>query len=207
MQRAGSMSWRISVDRWSEAHNIALWFRAAERIQVEVEGVVPGPLDVEPLPDRRTDPSDAAELAEGWLAWWRSLVTAPSTTLPLDRQNPPVAWSFTPPAFSGLHGFPALRQAVAGHWEEAHRWHSAQKSVGLASGLHLHEKVPTGQVVAEVENELGRKARPFSLELVVLPVRDDEIRPVGPYRYLVPERVHDGPRWPGLLRSLVTPYI
>ncbi|MEO3861706.1 hypothetical protein ABGB08_43070 [Acrocarpospora sp. B8E8] len=201
------MSWRISIDHWSEAHDIALWFRAAERIQVDVEGVVPGPLDVETLPDRRTDPSDAAELAEGWLDWWRSLVTAPTMTLPLDRENPPVVWSFSPPGFSGLHGFPALRQAVAGRWEQARRWGNARKSAGMAAGRHMREKVPTGQMVAEVENELGRKARPFSLEFVMLPVRDDEIRAVGSYRYLIPERVYDGPRWPGLLRSLLTPHV
>ncbi|MEU4331957.1 hypothetical protein [Nonomuraea dietziae] len=197
------MSWRISIDRWSWPCDLALWFRAAERIQVGAEGVVPGPLDVEPLPDRRTDSSDAEELAEGWLTWWRSLAGASPWTLPLDPSNPPVELSFAPPAFSGLHDFPALRQAVATRWEEADRWHSARKHAGLASGMYPDTR--DGHVVSEVENELGRKARPFSLDLVVLPVRDDEIRPVAPYRYLVPERVYDGSRWPELLRSLVTP--
>ncbi|WP_214102667.1 hypothetical protein [Acrocarpospora catenulata] len=42
--------------------------------------------------------------------------------------------------------------------------------------------------MAGVENELGREARPFSLELIVLPVQDDEIRAIHPHRYLVPER-------------------
>ena len=205
MRRAGSMSWRISVDRWSWPHDIALWFRAAERIQVGAEGVVPGPLDVEPLPDRRMDPSDAAELAEGWLAWWRSLVIADSPTLPLDPSDPPAALLFAPPAFSGLHGFPALQQAVVGRWAEADRWHNARKLAGLAGGLHRDERMSAGQVVAEIENELGRKVRSFSLDLVLLPVHDDEIRPVGPYRYLVPERVYDGSRWRDLLRSLVSP--
>jgi hypothetical protein len=169
------MSWRMSIDRWSE------------------------------LPDRRTDPSDTAELAEGWLAWWQSLVGADPPALPLDPSDPPVAFLFGPPAFSGFHDFLALRQAAVGRWEEAHRWHSAGKRAGLASGLHLDLDNRDGQVVAEVENELGRTARPFSLDLVVLPVHDDEIRPVGRDRYLIPERVYDGSRWPDLLRSLVTP--
>ena len=74
---------------------------------------------------------------------------------------------------------------------------------GLEAGLHRDRR--TGQVVADLERELGRKARPFSLDLVLLPVRDEQVRPAGADRYLVPERVHDGPRWPGLLRGLLIP--
>ena len=58
-------------------------------------------------------------------------------------------------------------------------------------------------MVADVEDEIGRKARPFSLEFVVLPVRDDQIRPIRPTRWLVPERLYDSVRWPEHLRALV----
>ncbi|WP_380839486.1 hypothetical protein [Sphaerisporangium dianthi] len=182
---------------------MALWFRAAERIEVETEGVVPGPPAVEPLPNRSTDPSDAVELAEGWLTWWRSLVNAGPLTLPFDLSNPPVALSFTPPAFSGLHDWPALRQVVTERWMEAHQWHTARMRAGLEAGPH-HD-MRASQVVTEVERALGRRARPFALNLVLLPVCDEEIRLAGPNRYLVPERVYDGPRGLELLRSLVTP--
>jgi hypothetical protein len=74
---------------------------------------------------------------------------------------------------------------------------------GLEAGLHRDTR--TGQVVAGLERELGRKARPFSLDLVLLPVRDEQVRSAGTDRYLVPERVYDGPRWPGLLRDLLIP--
>jgi hypothetical protein len=63
----------------------------------------------------------------------------------------------------------------------------------------------TGRVVAKLERELGRQARPFSLDFVLLPVRDDQVRAIGPDRYLVPERLHDGPRWPELLRARLIP--
>ena len=66
MRMAGSPSWCISEDRWPEAFDVALWFRAAERIEVASQGVVPGPPDVEPLPEPRTGPADAAGLAAGW---------------------------------------------------------------------------------------------------------------------------------------------
>jgi hypothetical protein len=77
-------------------------------------------------------------------------------------------------------------------------------TTGLEAGLH--EQAPIGHVVAELEAEMGRKARPFSLEFVLLRVRDDQVRPAGPDRYLVPECVYDGPRWPGLLRDLLIPH-
>jgi hypothetical protein len=48
MRMAGSPSWRISEDRWPEPFEVALWFRAAERIAVAPGGVVPGEPDVEP---------------------------------------------------------------------------------------------------------------------------------------------------------------
>jgi hypothetical protein len=89
MRLAGAPSWRISEDRWPESFDWALWFRAAERIDVESEGVVPGAVDIEPLPDPSTDPSEAAELASGWLAWWQSLIELPPLSPPFDPARPP----------------------------------------------------------------------------------------------------------------------
>ncbi len=74
---------------------------------------------------------------------------------------------------------------------------------GLEAGLHRDAR--TGRVVAELERELGRKARPFSLDFVLLPVRDEQVRLAGTGRYLVPERVYDSPRWPEVLRGLLIP--
>jgi hypothetical protein len=97
MRLAGSSSWRISEDRWPEAFDVALWVRAAERIGVGSGGVVPGAADVEPLPDPSTGPSDAAELAAGWLAWWHALVELPPVSPPFDQAHPPGALAFGPP--------------------------------------------------------------------------------------------------------------
>jgi hypothetical protein len=99
MQLAGTSSWRISEDRWPEAFDVALWFRAAERIDVAPGGVVPGPADVEPLPDPSTDPADAAELAAGWLAWWHSLIGLPPLSPPFDLARPPALLAFITPDF------------------------------------------------------------------------------------------------------------
>ena len=199
MHLAGTSSWRISEDRWPEPFDVALWFRAAERIDVAPGGAVPGEPDIEPLPDPGTDPSDAAELAAGWLAWWHSLVGLPPISPPFDPARPPALLAFVAPDFPGLAAWPALRRAVTGRWRQAQDWHNARMKAGLEAGLHRDRR--TGQVVAE----LGRKARPFSLDLVLLPVRDEQVRPAGADRYLVPERVYDGPQWPEALRSLLIP--
>ena len=202
MRMAGSSSWRISEDRWPEAFDVARGLcRRAHRRGTGGRGA--GAPDVEPLPDPSTDPSDAAELAAGWLAWWHSLVGLPPLSPPPGRAHPPALLAFSPPDFPSLAAWPALRRAVTGRWRQAHDWHNARKEAGLEADLHRNRR--TGQVVAELERELGRKARPFSLDLVLLPVRDEQVRPAGTDLYLVPERVHDGPRWPDVLRGLLIP--
>lgn len=203
MRRAGSPSWEIRLDRWNQSLDWALWFRAAERIDVPAEGVVPGPLDIETLPDPSADARDA-DLAAGWKAWWHTLVTAPAPEWPPDRDRPPSELAFGPPYFPGLTDWPALRQVVTHRWREAHEWHTARKRAGLAAGIHRGDG-RTNRIVDELEHELGRKARPFVLDVLLLPVRDDQVRPVNATRYLVPERLHDGPQWPQLLRTLITP--
>src|SRR5438046_8896691 len=106
---AGSASWCISEDRWPEAFDVALWFRAAERIEVASQGVVPGPPDVEPLPDPRTDPADAAGLAAGWLASWHSLSGLPPLSLPSGLAHPPALLAVGGAAFPGRADGPTAR--------------------------------------------------------------------------------------------------
>jgi hypothetical protein len=72
MRAAGTASWSISIDQWDHQLEWALWFRAAERIEVPAGGLVTGPPDVDPLPEQSVISGD--ELAEGWLWWWRSLL-------------------------------------------------------------------------------------------------------------------------------------
>src|ERR1700730_10938193 len=153
MRLTGSPSWRISEDRWPEAFDVALWFRAAERIDVPPGGVVPGAPDVEPLPDPGTDLSDAAELGAGWLAWWHSLTGLPPLSPPSGPAGPPALPAFTPPDFPGLAAWPALRRAVTRQRKQAHDWHNARMKAGLEAGLHRSAR--NGHGGGEVESELG----------------------------------------------------
>ncbi|OLB78328.1 MAG: hypothetical protein AUI14_13515 [Actinobacteria bacterium 13_2_20CM_2_71_6] len=112
---------------------------------------------------------------------------------------------FGPPDFAGLAAWPALQRVVAERWPEGDAWHSRRKGAGL---LHLRREITRQQreppVVRDVERQLRRRVPPFELELVLLPVRDEEIRPVGEAKYLVPEAVYDGPGWAAWLRAVVT---
>lgn len=207
MEVAGTRSWRMSEDRWSEAINIALWIRAAERIAVPAdgaEGVVPGETDIDPLPPPTAPASEAAELATGWRAWWLALVGTPPLREPLDPARLPGELAFAgPPDFGGLAQWPALQRVAIARWRDAAGWNVSRLRAGLAAGLG-HD-LRANHVVRDLERELGRPVRPFELAIVVVPVRDDQVRPLGPARYLVPERVHDGPGWPRLLRDLMLP--
>lgn len=205
MEVAGKRSWRISEERWSEAFDVPLWIRAAERIDVPAGGVVPGPAAIDVLPERRAARSDEAELAAGWLAWWRALAGALPLREPVPLSRLPSAMVFAvPPDFAGLADWPVLQRVVAGRWREAKDWHDRRKRAGLAAGPP-HD-LRTVHAVGDLERELGRPVRPFELDFVLLPVRDDQIRRTGPASYLIPESLRDGPRWPQQLRELLIPH-
>jgi hypothetical protein len=205
MEVAPARPWRIREERWNEEYDVPLWFRAAERIDVPAGGVVPGPAEIDPLPDRSAALADASELAAGWLAWWEALTGQLPLREPLDPSRLPSAMVFTgPPDFDGMADWPVLRRVLAGRWHEATDWYRRRKIAGLAAGHPNH--LPAVHAVRELERELGRRVKPFELDFVLLPVRDDQIRPLRPGRYLVPQRLRDGPRWPRLLRELLLPH-
>ena len=183
---------------------MALWFRAAERIDVPAGGIVPGPAEIDALPDRIAAHADEAELAAGWLAWWQALAGVPPLRGPLDPSRPPPELVFMGPGAAGLMGWPVLQRVVAARWHEAKDWHDQRKRAGLAA-WPLHD-LRTVHAVRDLGRELGRRVKPFELDFVLLPVRDDQVRQARPDRYLIPESLRDGPLWPSLLRELLIPH-
>jgi hypothetical protein len=205
----GGPSWQISTDRWNQAFDWALWMRAAERIDAPAGGLVPGPLDIDALPEPSTGPDKrrfadpaqvlAHDLVPGWLGWWDGLARMPRWR-PEQMSGPPPQLAFLPPDFPGLARWPDLQRVVAERWQEGHEWHTRRKFAGI------HHDVPQPReslLVLDVERELGRRVPAFELEFILLPVLDEEIREVTPTRYLVPESVYDGPGWTEWLRPLV----
>lgn len=195
MKFAGSESWTISVDQWDQKLDLALWIRAAERIDVPAGGLFPGPLDLDPVPGPTV--ADGASLAEGWRFWWTALLDTPKPRPPFPPEQMEVLRRNSPPDFDVLADFPALQRVVRSRWQEANGWHSARKRAGFEAFMSARQNTngpgPQGEgtVVQAVEEELGHKAAPFQLKLIFLPVRDDEIRAVTDHKFLIPDRLHE----------------
>ena len=199
MRSAGTASWSISIDQWDFQLECALWFRAAERIEVRADGPVTGPPDVDPLPEPST--ASAGELVEGWLWWWRTLLDRPALTSSPTQADLARLSRLSPPDFEGLADHPALRHVVVARWSEANAWHSARKQAGVEALRARRGR--EGAVVQAVEAEIGHRAAPFSLRIIVLPVVDQEIRSAGKLTFLVPERVHATSAYDDWLRKVV----
>ncbi len=197
----------MSIDRWDTLTDHALWLRAAEDIDVPAGGMVPGPLDDAP-PEPVRPLADPAAAAEGWRAWWAAIVTR-SDHEPSAAERGAVrrAYEAAPQhpvqADAALAPWPELAVVAHAQAGEFHTWHNARKAAGLR--LQGAGDYRDGRVVKDLERRLGRTAPPFVVELLVLPVRDDDIRPAQPGRYLVPERVYDAPDWPERLEPLLLP--
>lgn len=195
MKHRGSMSWRVSIRRWEYLVDCALWIRAAERIEVPPHRLLPGPVDLDELP---TPTAPGGVPGTEWLGWWLSLV---ETRQQVARPEVPPEPADDTPDPLGLAPWPTLRRVVAQRWPEAHDWHVDRQREGLA--LHGPVSRATGEIAHQVERSLNRSLRPFNVEFILLPVRDEVIRRVDHERYLVPERVYDSARWTVWLRDLV----
>jgi hypothetical protein len=200
MHHAGSPSWEVRVDRWSQRYDVPLWIRAAERINVPAGGVIPGPLEADVLPSPSLSVEATPELVSGWETWWKAVVDPPAV---IDRSAPPEAGPYDPPDFSGLARWPTLQRVSRSRWPEIREWNSERKRAGIKRGIHVNGQIDS--TMRQLELALGRAAAPFTLDLVLVPVRDDEVRRIGFGRYLVPEFLYDGPKWPTVVRDLLVP--
>jgi hypothetical protein len=203
MQYAGSTSWQITLDDRDERAEYALWIRAAERIEVPIGGVVPGPLDLDP-PPVPSQPS-GAPLVEAWLYWWR-IVQFPQEAPAVTPAEAFEGASYGPPDFSILTTYPSLREVAVARWPEALVWRRSRDLAHRAAARHdqaARSRGREGQIVREVEAEIGHKAAPFVLRIVILPVVDTEIRRVGDDTYLVPAQVRATAGYDTWLREVV----
>jgi len=97
-----------------------------------------------------------------------------------------------------LAGLPELLGVVERWRPEVARWRGSRP-----------RRAPTPYGLTEVElingvqASFGGAAVPFELTVVVLPVDDNDVRPLGADRYLVPERFYLDPgRWRGWLEPV-----
>jgi hypothetical protein len=195
MRLSGTKSWQISVGT-NMLIDCALWIRAVERLAVPADPLVPGPLDLErpPAPISTADESIAAE----WLGWWHSLVDPAARGVPPGRMLEP---AYDTPDPLGLAAYPLLAAIVTRRWQQASEWHHERQRKYIEAQLPPSPMI--SKQVAAFERALGRRVRPFTVEFVLIAVRDEVIREINPQRYLVPDKVYDGPNWAGWIRDLV----
>lgn len=200
MRHEGGSSWTISVDRWSQRCDIALWIRELAGIKTPADGLIPGPMHLDMARERAAQRT-SAELVAEWAAWWHALVTIRSARP--TRFVRPEAGPYDPPAFVGVERWPILYQLVLEHWQEAVRRSADRLHAGIEADTY--RSASDSKIIADIEIGLGRTVRPFQLELTLLPVQDDGVRRVSANHCLVPEALYDGARWPSALRTLVAP--
>jgi hypothetical protein len=119
-------------------------------------------------------PLAVPEASEQWARWWER---------ELARQEGPERGFFAPDARFG--DGPELDALVRACSEDAARWCNARRAEEAEDMWRDEPSGPEGDVVRAVEQEIGRKARPFELIVTELPVVGAVGRRVSPRNVVV----------------------
>jgi len=189
VREAGRTSWRIEMDE-PEPLVIGLFVR-----------------DVAGLTSRhawlphcapatsRADAEGSEDAARQWDAWWeRSLSN--NWNGPDQSQEQLAAMWWLPPDFESLQSAPELQEVVANHFCDARQWarDRKQEHVELVVGTPDPRRFHRGRsgrglvetkLVADLERDLGRQARPFQLRITEIPVAGKELWQLDPDHVLL----------------------
>lgn len=164
----------------------------APRPVLSAHGALAQRPSVDPLPQERFD-----ALRTEWEAWWRRLV------LPADR---PKQWELEPPEFTPFARSPELRQLLRERFPDARLWAGRRHEEFVEAAV---ERIHRGDhdinaVVVACQRELGRRAEPFHLDVIVLPVAEPDIWIIGPSSVVVSTRLrNDSPAFRDAVAPLV----
>jgi hypothetical protein len=196
MQTDVTTSWKISTDE-PQSLLMALYVRDASGLRAQVDPDIPS---LEPGVPFREKPSPVDSLASAqWADWWQQLLDGggfwPEHKSPPDmsrlRHDPDLQRIFywpsrhLPPDFVGLSGTPELQALVRRHHEAAGVWSEARKHEFVALTVARQRVSLEWEVVQTIERGSGRKARPFELDIRVLPVAAVQAWRLSPKRALV----------------------
>jgi hypothetical protein len=169
------------VDRGGAAPvDLALYVRDVLALSVDVKPFVPG---LEP-PVAVIVPAgvDRAAVAEEWTGWWADILE----------------WC-RGEAQPEMADRPALRTALAALTEPAERYRSAVQ--GRRPTLIVNE------VVSELEQELGRRAKPFRFRITEVSVCEPLWEPLTPTHVLASARFADSDDSRPALRETLRPLV
>src|ERR1700674_1162730 len=196
MQLAGTTSWRMATDE-PQSLLMALYVRDDSGLRPQVDPDIPS---LEPGVPFREKPSPVDRVASAqWGDWWQQLLdgggfwpdhkSAPDMSrLRDDPELPRIFYwpsRYLPPDFVGLSGTPELQALVRRHYEAARVWSEARKHEFVTLTAARHRVSLEWEVVQTIERRLGGKARPFELDIRVLPVEAVQAWRLSPKRALV----------------------
>lgn len=135
------------------------------------------------------------EAAREWDLWWDSALVADWDIEGQCWEHLGASW-WTPPDFESLRATPALRAVVASHFSEAVAWRRDRKRehIDLMTGTADPRPFQWGRagrgpvettLVADLEHNLGRRARPFQLRITEIPVAGKQLRQLDPHHVLL----------------------
>ena len=181
MQLAGITSWRMGTDE-PQSLLMALYVRDACGLHPQVDPDIP-PLEPAVPIDEEPSPVDSLASAQ-WAEWWQELLDGggfwPEHKRPSDlhrlTHDPEIQRLFYWPSrylasdYAGLSSAPELQALVRRHHEAARVWSEARKHEFVALSTARQRVLLESEIVRSVERGLGRTARPFELDIRVLPV-------------------------------------
>jgi hypothetical protein len=201
MWRTPGQTWQVTEDSPTDLL-IALYLRDAAGLLPAGDPLLP-PIDpafapqavfapqpapqpaLAPRPSAETLPQDRFDaLRTQWEAWWRRLVRP---------VRYPKLWDLEPPGFDAFADSPELRQLLRERFREARKWAGRRhEEFGTAAVERIHHgDHDVNAVVVACESELGRRAEPFHLEVLVLPVAERDVWIIGPSSIVVSTRLRD----------------
>jgi hypothetical protein len=179
VREAGRTSWRIGIDE-PQPLVIGLFVR-------DVSGLTSShvwlPHSVPATP--RANGEGSEEAARQWDLWWDRALLFDWTMEGQSQEQLGALW-WTPPDFDSLRSTPALQAVVARHFSDAVAWSRDRKRehVELMIGTPDPRPFRRGRsgrglvetrLVADLERNLGRRARPFQLRINKIPVAGKEL--------------------------------
>jgi hypothetical protein len=175
MQVAGTQSWRMACDE-PRLLLLALYVRDAAGLEAAADPPV-GRL--EPVVSAAGGAAPEAAAAQ-WAAWWSHLVASEERVrravqdagggMPSVRILAEHHQGFAPPGFDALRGRPELRDLVARHFMDAQAWRDERSREMMRHSTDPNRVQVEWEVLKETEWLLGRTARPFRLQVSILPV-------------------------------------
>ena len=181
MEIAGRTSWKIGADE-PQSLLIALYVRDVSGLGPRMAPKLP-PLEPAVIADKVQGPVQSQASAQ-WARWWRELLDGggfwPNHRNPSDLSgfidDPEIQRLFywpsrhVAPDFVGLSDMPDLRALVQRHYDAAVAWSGARRDEFVALSSARQRVSLEWDIVRSVERGLGRTARPFELDIRVLPV-------------------------------------